>query len=145
MPLLTWHDVRMRAWHPISIEMLFFALAHSYAFSAREYWVEAGQGAQPPRSVWSAAVSALDWSDVGQNMVGQVHFGAAELAGGVQSAGAAVLGGAAWPFVQLKRGLSRAKARSSDAAPPDDAPTAPASARRAGREALLPGGGTSSG
>ena len=121
--------------------MLFFALAHSYAFSAREYWVEAAQGGPPPRSVWSAATSALDWSDVGQNMVGQVHFGAAELAGGVQSAGAAVLGGAAWPFLQLKRQLSRAKARSSGA---DDGPTAPASSRRAGREALLPGGASSS-
>ena len=52
--------------------MLFFALAHSYAFSAREYWVEAGpHGAPPPRSAWAAASTVFDWSDVGANMIGQ--------------------------------------------------------------------------
>jgi hypothetical protein len=55
-----------------SIEMLFFAVAHSYAFSAREFWQEAGpSGAPPPRSVWANVSTVFDWSDVGQNMVGQ--------------------------------------------------------------------------
>jgi hypothetical protein len=128
--------------------MLLFALAHSYAFSAREFWVEAGPGGTPPpRSVWANVSAVLDWSDVGHNMVGQVHFGASELLDGVSSAGSAVLGGAAWPFVKLQKQL--AKARSSGGRVGGDGvaagrgapPSATASQRRAAREAteaLLP-------
>ena len=136
-----------------SIEMLFFALAHSYAFSAREYWVEAGPhgAAQPPRSVWATVATVFDWSDVGHNMIGQVHFGANELVDGMQSAGSAVLGGVAWPFTQLKRQV--VKARNSGADTGGDGGSGgvtPASggrraAAREAAQALLPSGAKSSG
>ncbi len=113
------------------VEMLFFALAHSYAFSAREYWTDAGPGSAPPRSVWAAAAMAFDWSDVGHNMVGQVHLGATELLDGAQSAGRGVLDGAAWPFQQLRKQLG--KARSSDGGV-----ATPAAGRREAKQALLP-------
>lgn len=118
------------------IEMLFFALAHSYAFSAREYWTDAGPGSAPPRSAWSAAAMALDWSDVGHNMVGQVHLGASELLDGAQSAGRGVLEGASWPFRQLR--TLRGKARSSDAG----GEASPAAGRREAKQGLLTETGT---
>jgi hypothetical protein len=134
--------------------MLFFAVAHSYAFSAREYWMEGGAGAPggsvgsggPPRSVWANVSTVFDWSDVGANMVGQVHFGATELVDGMQSAGSAVLGGAAWPFQQLRRQLTKARDSGADTGSRDGGggvAVTPSTQRR--REAstalLLPSGG----
>jgi hypothetical protein len=75
-----------------------------------------------------------------------VHFGATELVDGMHSAGSAVLGGAAWPFQQLRKQLAkRGSGSSSDGG---DAPARPPAAqRRAAREAseaLLPPGPSSS-
>ena len=79
-------------------------------------------------------------------LLSQVHFGASELADGVTTAGTAVLDTAAWPFLALKRQITKARNSGTDDGSGDTAPLragAPLSARRAGREAkeaLLPDG-----
>jgi hypothetical protein len=103
----------------------------------------------PPRSVWANVSTVFDWSDVGANMVGQVHFGATELVDGMQSAGSAALSGAAWPFQQLRRQLTKARASGADTGSSGGGGSGggvavtPSTQRR--REAstalLLPGGG----
>lgn len=143
----------------ICCEMLFFALAHSYAFSAREFWSDgAQQGA--PRSVWANLATVFDWSDVGHNMVGQVHFGADTLVDGVQNAGSAVLGTVFLAPLQKMRQFrkTRRAQRAADGAEADDeeeeqerrhswggtpAPTAPQRPRGV-RQTLLPPGATDS-
>ena len=55
-------------------------------------------------------------------LLSQVHFGASELADGVTTAGTAVLDTAAWPFLALKRQITKARNSGTDDGSGDTAP-----------------------
>ena len=91
---------RLQNWI-VCAEMMGFALAHSYAFSAREFW--AIENGPLPRNVFANAVALLDWRDVTANMAGQVVYGADTLAEGVTSGASAVMTGAMAPLRMLQK------------------------------------------
>ena len=102
---------RLQNWI-VCIEMTFFALAHSYAFSAREFW--AVENGPPPRNVFANMKALLDWRDVGANMVGQVSYGADTLAEGMSTGATAVLAPLR-KFQQTRRARAHSAAMYGDA------------------------------
>jgi Organic solute transporter Ostalpha len=62
----------------ICCEMLFFSVAHAYAFSAAEFFTssDAPSPSAGPTTAWSVLHALFDWSDLTRNMGAQVTYGA---------------------------------------------------------------------
>lgn len=101
------YATRIQNWL-VCVEVLFLALAHSYAFSAREFWTEGGPA---PKGVFENLNALLDWSDLRINLRGQVSLSTDTLADGVTAGAAAVVTSAVAPLRRYQQSRrSRAQA-----------------------------------